>query len=232
MYICYLCFSKITGFQTCERDEALNSTGHRSHCRADLNYRWDALVGYIYLNSRLDVFVCTSTHDICFSLLGAVEVIYAQVGDTVTLNCPQLPYMYWLFQGTNLAWINSLGGRGINGEICFELFIHVFIITLHCFYQENLFCKVTVTQTVNSCLAVEKVGLRKDWENKLSWSQHRPSLVISNIDDKKFGTYHCKSSSKDNERPVATIKVLKVDGKRKIRPPSFNSVKLHVTCTC
>lgn len=53
---------------------------------------------------------------VLISTSGADEVIYAQVGDTVTISCPQKPYMYWAFQGRknlNLAWINHLGGKGL-----------------------------------------------------------------------------------------------------------------------
>ncbi|GLD63811.1 uncharacterized protein AKAME5_001539700 [Lates japonicus] len=53
---------------------------------------------------------------------GAEEVIYAQVGDSVTLKPPAVDkykYMYWKFgslHGTQLAWRNYLSGNGIDKE--------------------------------------------------------------------------------------------------------------------
>uniref|UniRef100_A0A3B4YUG3 CD4-1 molecule n=1 Tax=Seriola lalandi dorsalis TaxID=1841481 RepID=A0A3B4YUG3_SERLL len=47
---------------------------------------------------------------------GAEEVVYAQVGDTVTLKCQadSYRYLYWKIDDTvikDLAWINDLGGK-------------------------------------------------------------------------------------------------------------------------
>uniref|UniRef100_A0A3B4YMU6 CD4-1 molecule n=1 Tax=Seriola lalandi dorsalis TaxID=1841481 RepID=A0A3B4YMU6_SERLL len=58
---------------------------------------------------------------------GAEEVVYAQVGDTVTLKCQadSYRYLYWKIDDTvikDLAWINDLGGKHfITGEQCIEL---------------------------------------------------------------------------------------------------------------
>ncbi|XP_022612355.1 uncharacterized protein LOC111230068 [Seriola dumerili] len=53
---------------------------------------------------------------------GAEEVVYAQVGDTVTLKCPEAnsqKYLHWKFDATDvieLAWINDLGGQQITKD--------------------------------------------------------------------------------------------------------------------
>uniref|UniRef100_A0A3Q0S1Q0 Ig-like domain-containing protein n=1 Tax=Amphilophus citrinellus TaxID=61819 RepID=A0A3Q0S1Q0_AMPCI len=59
------------------------------------------------------------THNILFILIGAQEVIYAKVGEQVTLvpKSNQRQYVYWHLgnqNGPQLAWLNHLGGKGIN----------------------------------------------------------------------------------------------------------------------
>ncbi|XP_039973501.1 CD4-1 molecule isoform X2 [Xiphias gladius] len=60
---------------------------------------------------------------VLISTTGADEVVYAQVGETVTLKGPgvtyQLEYMYWKFGNQNgplLAWCNHLGGERITED--------------------------------------------------------------------------------------------------------------------
>ncbi|XP_036930891.1 CD4-1 molecule [Acanthopagrus latus] len=53
------------------------------------------------------------------SMTGADEVLYAQVGETVSLKPPQeytpsVHYLYWYFGDLELAWRNPHGGSGIN----------------------------------------------------------------------------------------------------------------------
>ncbi|KAM7421105.1 hypothetical protein PAMA_015329 [Pampus argenteus] len=57
---------------------------------------------------------------VLMSTAGAEEVIYAQVGETVTLKTTgimQNSYIYWHFGNENapeIAWINRFGGKGFN----------------------------------------------------------------------------------------------------------------------
>ncbi|XP_073342130.1 CD4-1 molecule [Pagrus major] len=58
---------------------------------------------------------------VLMSTTGADEVVYRQVGETVTLTPPQEfslneYYMYWYFGGLELAWHNTHGGTGFNTE--------------------------------------------------------------------------------------------------------------------
>lgn len=86
------------------------------------------------------VWLCSSTHNILLTLLGAEEVVYAQVGDTVTLKPPegknlQRQYLYWFFSDLQVAWRNSFGGKGVHeGEQCIELFTD----TITCFNHQQM----------------------------------------------------------------------------------------------
>nr|UYI36870.1 CD4-1 [Lateolabrax maculatus] len=58
---------------------------------------------------------------VLMSTMGAEEVVYAQVGDTVTLKPPvgtnlQRQYLYWFFSDLQVAWRNSFGGKGFHKD--------------------------------------------------------------------------------------------------------------------
>ncbi|KAG7216969.1 hypothetical protein INR49_001623 [Caranx melampygus] len=69
----------------------------------------------------------------------------------------------------------------------------------------------------------------EDWKDKLSWNG--ASLVISNIDNKNFGAYHCQTSEKDHGSIVATIKVLKLDVSMKPSSPLLPQELLFLSCS-
>uniref|UniRef100_A0A3Q3WS17 Ig-like domain-containing protein n=1 Tax=Mola mola TaxID=94237 RepID=A0A3Q3WS17_MOLML len=62
--------------------------------------------------------------NILLVLSGAEEVIYAQLGETITLKPPEgykshNYYLYWYFGDVELVWLNYLGGSSyIKGEQC------------------------------------------------------------------------------------------------------------------
>lgn len=67
--------------------------------------------------------LCIATLPVLVVLLGAEEVVYAEVGGTVTLKPPdgfhlQTHYLQWYFGGLELAWRNPHGGTSLNsGEL-------------------------------------------------------------------------------------------------------------------
>uniref|UniRef100_A0A3B4UM09 CD4-1 molecule n=1 Tax=Seriola dumerili TaxID=41447 RepID=A0A3B4UM09_SERDU len=128
---------------------------------------------------------------------GHFEVVYAQVGDTVTLKCPEAnsqKYLHWKFDATDvieLAWINDLGGQQITkGEQCIELLTDM----ITCFYHHSmkqvstLQIKLLLTRTISSCLA------DKSWNDKFM-NPRSPLLPGETL------TLSCSVNTRGNKEP-------------------------------
>lgn len=134
---------------------------------------------------------------------GAEEVVYSQVGDTITLSPPrdvscQNDYVYWHFDGEDgvqVAWCNPLGGKGTKTEEC-----------------------------KNS----DKKECTDKWENELSLSG--TSLVIMNIKEEHIKTFICKVKSGNSDKSVAIFKLIKLSVT--MNPPSPLLAGDPVTLSC
>lgn len=86
---------------------------------------------FLYFDFRT-VWLCAVTNNILLPLLGALEVIYAQLGETATIKPPEIDdykkhYVYWQLEDRPydvdaLVWRNPWGRWGtFSGEQCIEL---------------------------------------------------------------------------------------------------------------
>ncbi|KAF7226991.1 CD4-1 molecule isoform X1 [Nothobranchius furzeri] len=94
-------------------------------------------------------------------MTGAVEIIYAQVGQTVALNAKQASvnsYFYWTFglqDGPQVAWMNPHGGKQFASEEIWKnkLSMPLNSLTITNIQEENFgdfFCKVTkITKVIS-----------------------------------------------------------------------------------
>lgn len=110
------CFLHFFFFQDCDQNEELNKLPLLSCHRAPNNWYGTILskIQFSSLNKHLTFFYLSLIT--CF--LGAEEVIYAQVGDTVTLNIQNPPgnnfYIHWYFENNKFAWFTHVGGQNPN----------------------------------------------------------------------------------------------------------------------
>ena len=164
------------------------------------------------------VWFCALTHDVLLTLSGADEVLYAQVGETVTLKPPQeytpsVHYLYWYFGDLELAWRNPHGGSGINdGKQCIELFTYIKFLGCFLYYQYIMQVEIMKLSRFFSILTTVFLAGQDmaKWKDKLSWSGN--SLIIKEIPEEQFGTFTCKLPRDKLEK---NYKLLKVQGKGK-----------------
>lgn len=162
---------------------------------------------------------CLSTCDSRLPLSGAVQLIYAQLGASVTLDPPAVadsekPYFTWYFGEIAIAWRNPFRPLPTKGNhfvsIVTRSHKQLNIVKLKSNNFKNLILNMNIQATFTSCRA------------DASFSMSDAKLVIRSVGKEHFGTFACTVQGKDTK---VTYRILQLTGKNREKEKCHNHYK-------